>query len=72
MPIASRSVETGARPLTVSVGIAGCDSDARVERAALLEVADAALYQAKLGGRDRVVVCPNPVAGTADQSGPWK
>ncbi|MCA1833462.1 MAG: GGDEF domain-containing protein [Actinobacteria bacterium] len=41
--------------LTVSVGVASCPDDG-VAADSLLAAADAALYQAKRGGRDRVVV----------------
>jgi diguanylate cyclase (GGDEF)-like protein len=45
--------------LTVSVGVAAFPEDGRVARG-LVDMADAALYAAKAGGRDRVVI-----AGTA-------
>jgi diguanylate cyclase (GGDEF)-like protein len=41
--------------LTVSIGVAAFPEDARVSRG-LVDMADAALYAAKAGGRDRVVV----------------
>jgi len=54
--IGDRPVETDAGPLpvTVSVGVASRDTDLSV--AELLGRADRALYQAKEGGRNRVVV----------------
>lgn len=57
------------QPVTVSVGIAGAVSEIPANRAALLAAADAALYQAKVGGRDRVVVCTDIVAGTLETPG---
>jgi two-component system chemotaxis family response regulator WspR len=45
---------------TVSVGVATFPEDGRVARA-LVDTADAALYQAKAGGRDRVVQAGGPV-----------
>jgi diguanylate cyclase (GGDEF)-like protein len=49
---------------TVSIGVATFPSDGRVPRA-VVDTADAALYEAKSGGRDRVVVAgesPPPTA----------
>lgn len=45
---------TALPPITVSVGMATLASDKGGEGAALLAAADAALYRAKRGGRDRV------------------
>jgi two-component system cell cycle response regulator len=57
------------KPVTVSVGIAGNACNTGVDRSSLVAAADAALYEAKLAGRDRVVVCSNPVTGSRDRSG---
>lgn len=43
-------------PITISVGVAAWPDDA-VDADGLLAAADAALYRAKAGGRDRVVAC---------------
>jgi diguanylate cyclase (GGDEF)-like protein len=43
--------------VTVSVGIAG-SGERQIDEAALLRAADDALYAAKAGGRDRIVVAP--------------
>jgi len=50
--------DAGIDRVTASVGVASCDalSSTRLTRAVLLEAADAALYEAKRSGRDRVVV----------------
>lgn len=45
---------TGGLPVTVSVGVATAPADT-TERVALLELADRRLYEAKNGGRNRVV-----------------
>lgn len=69
------SIELPARPdvekcpVTVSVGIAGTPGNTQVSRSTLLAAADKALYQAKLAGRDRVVVRPQPVSDDADSPG---
>jgi two-component system cell cycle response regulator len=47
--------------LTVTIGVAGTPGGAGVERQSLLSAADAALYEAKRSGRDRVVVDTRPV-----------
>ncbi len=57
------------RPVTVSVGVAGTPGHARATRAALLAAADQALYEAKLSGRDRVVVRYEPVTATTESPG---
>ncbi|MFO0580979.1 MAG: diguanylate cyclase [Anaeromyxobacter sp.] len=65
--VAARTFETEQGPLkvTLSLGVAGYPGDAD-RRATLLERADACLYQAKRGGRNRVVVAsaarPRPLA----------
>ncbi len=46
---------------TVSIGVATFPADGRVARA-LVDTADAALYQAKAAGRDRVIQAGGPVA----------
>jgi len=53
-------------PLTVSIGVAAFPDDGRAP-AALMEMADAALYAAKAQGRDRVALsdAPRPETGAA-------
>lgn len=48
--------ETGAEGLTISAGVAAADRFSAADPLPLLRLADAALYQAKRNGRDRVVV----------------
>jgi diguanylate cyclase (GGDEF)-like protein len=55
--------------VTVSVGIAGTPGHTRASRTALLAAADQALYEAKLAGRDRVVVRQEPVTSASESSG---
>jgi diguanylate cyclase (GGDEF)-like protein len=50
-----RELETLPAPVTVSVGVAGFTAD-MTDSSQLLAAADAALYRAKQGGRDRVAV----------------
>ena len=52
---------------TVSIGVATFPTDGRVHRA-LVDTADAALYEAKSGGRDRVVVAGDGGGPTARRS----
>jgi len=53
---------TAARPhVTMSIGVAGFDKERLNEAESLLRAADQALYAAKRGGRDRVVVDGDPV-----------
>ncbi|MEV8508890.1 GGDEF domain-containing protein [Actinoplanes sp. NPDC051475] len=49
---------TGVRAVTVSVGVAGLPDDDERAAPALLARADARLYAAKRGGRDRVMLTP--------------
>jgi two-component system cell cycle response regulator len=71
-----RPIEGGPAGVTISVGIAGAEGQGVTNRATLLARADAALYQAKNAGRDRVVVddcpvgSPNPEAGQRDRGRP--
>jgi diguanylate cyclase (GGDEF)-like protein len=53
----SRVALDPAGTVTISVGVASCPSHADAERA-LYAAADAALYRAKRGGRDRSVLAP--------------
>ena len=50
-------------PVTVSIGVAGLDGDL----ARALGRADAALYRAKAGGRNRVTVGTDPLGDVADE-----
>ncbi|WP_020650871.1 GGDEF domain-containing protein [Solimonas variicoloris] len=52
--IARLDIDAGGRPLTLSIGVAVRRPAERIER--WLERADAAMYAAKQGGRDRVVL----------------
>jgi two-component system cell cycle response regulator len=47
------------RPVTISVGVAGLDSDTMKTSSDLLRAADTALYEAKNRGKNRVVVYGN-------------
>jgi diguanylate cyclase (GGDEF)-like protein len=49
-------------PMTVSIGVAWTMPDARAVQQDLLGAADRALFDAKQGGRNRVVVAPPPAA----------
>jgi diguanylate cyclase (GGDEF)-like protein len=52
----------GGRPVTLSIGVASCGENTRTYRD-LVEKADAALYQAKRSGKNRVVVAPGGAVG---------
>jgi diguanylate cyclase (GGDEF)-like protein len=53
---------------TVSIGVATFPEDGRVARG-LVDTADAALYEAKAAGRDRVVAAPGPSSKSAPAAG---
>jgi len=55
--------------VTVSVGVAACPADA-VDATTLLEAADAALYRAKTGGRNRTVMASEQPA-RSKSPGSW-
>ena len=64
---AIRRMEIAADPpfsVTVSLGVAAINPN-RASRQAWLEAADAALYEAKRRGRDRVCVAPPPISQAA-------
>jgi diguanylate cyclase (GGDEF)-like protein len=52
-------------PLTVSVGCATLVPTETEDSSALIRLADAALYQAKAGGRDRAMAAGAPPPGAA-------
>lgn len=55
---------SGAIPVTVSIGVTVCDPKEKLE--SVIDRADAALYQAKLAGRNRYVVAQWASEGAAD------
>jgi diguanylate cyclase (GGDEF)-like protein len=50
------SITSGGQPITVSVGVALCCDDVADSPHALMKRADRALYRAKLGGKNQVVL----------------
>ena len=65
--IADNSVDLGERTihLTLSLGVAAYHSGQTIEQC--IKAADLALYQAKLQGRNRVVVAPDPPTAYAPE-----
>ena len=64
--VAERPAKGGrgpALPLTVSLGCAALTGD-ELDHEVLIRAADAALYEAKRAGKNRVVVCSSPVPST--------
>lgn len=66
---AVRTSQVAGLPVTASIGIAGTSAGCYADREAVLAAADRALYEAKLSGRDRVMVCAEPVVGGLATSG---
>ncbi len=56
--------------VTMSIGVASFDRERLHEGAALIEAADKALYAAKRGGRDRVVVDGDPAPAAQESARP--
>jgi len=50
------SVSSTTLPVTTSIGVSICESGSNADPEALLHAANAALFEAKQGGCDRVVV----------------
>ncbi|GGK29189.1 hypothetical protein GCM10010124_22420 [Pilimelia terevasa] len=63
--VAAAVVETDGRPLRVTVSVGLASAAGPVDRAALFQAADAALYRAKGAGRDRVVADRDTRTGPA-------
>jgi diguanylate cyclase (GGDEF)-like protein len=57
-------------PVTISVGVASPSDGSIGDASALFRAADAALYQAKAGGRNRVVRYVNPDVAPASAAAP--
>ena len=68
--VASAVVRAGGTDITVHISVGGALAVAGDQPAALFTRADAALYEAKEGGRDRVVVAPAPTEDQRDETSP--
>lgn len=61
--VCERAIEPG--PVTVSIGVSSCRALGQRQSSELLAVADSALYAAKHGGRNRVVLATEPEPATS-------
>jgi diguanylate cyclase (GGDEF)-like protein len=57
----SRPVSVGGQPVTVGASVGIAFGSHPSERSSLIRRADEALYQAKAGGKGRVIVAPDPI-----------
>jgi diguanylate cyclase (GGDEF)-like protein len=71
--VAERPIETaqGAIPVTISVGMVCCGPGAGADPLNLLRLADAALYEAKKKGRNRVEQSPSPT-NASEKAATWQ